>query len=63
MHVKKIFQLYNDLQKMYEKKFLKIRIHWKPQISTTIERVISIYLNQEQQKLLSRWDSLPGQAN
>lgn len=61
MHVKKIFQLYNDLQKMYEKEFLKIRIHWKP-LSTTVERVISIYLNQEQQKL-SRWDSLPGQAN
>lgn len=62
MNVKKIFQLYNDLQKMYEKEFLKIRIHWKP-LSTTVERVISIYLNQEQQKLLSRWDSLPGQAN
>lgn len=61
MHVKKIFQLYNDLQKMYEKEFFKIRIHWKP-LSTTVERVISIYLNQEQQKL-SRWDSLPGQAN
>lgn len=62
MYVKKIFQLYNDLQKMYEKEFLKIRIHWKP-LNTTVERVISIYLNQEQQKLLSRWDSLPGQAN
>lgn len=62
MHVKNIFQLYNDLQKMYEKEFLEIRIHWKPQVSTIIERVISIYLNQEQQKL-SRWDSLPGQAN